>query len=222
MLKLIIALKTLSLTCHVDGIKMEKYIARMKFYTYVCSVRPWSERPNERQREMECEQGNREVNGGQTTKKNMLGKCTVLYIYVVYCMYATNYGILCTRSESTFNALQNILSWNVFLFNFICFHWTHGTTSTDGLLVILIEHWPVLVFNWIFVCIRCGRFVYVLRVLIERVQTFNNEIVCNQPNDIENVPKNTKNPEHTKNTTISQRSSSKSYKLCTCVCVHTH
>lgn len=64
--------------------------------------------------------------------------------------------------------------------------------------------------------------IYILRVLIERVQTFNNEIVCNQPNDIENVPKNTKNPEHTKNTTISQRSSSKSYKLCTCVCVHTH
>lgn len=75
-----------------------------------------------RDKEMECEWGNREVNGGQTTKKNILNT-ERMYCYMYY-MYATNYGILCTRSESTFNALQNILSWNVFLFNFICFHWT--------------------------------------------------------------------------------------------------
>lgn len=34
------------------------------------------------------------------------------------------------------------------------------------------------------------RSIRILRALIERVQTFNNEIVCIQPKYIENVPKN--------------------------------
>lgn len=57
--------------------------------------------------------------------------------------------------------------------------------------------------------------IHILRALIERVQTFNNEIVCNQPKVIENMPK-TPHSEYSISKTISQRS--KYAFVCECEC----
>lgn len=138
----------------------------------------------------------------------MLGQCTIVCACVcVYCvcnklwnsMHAFGKHIQCTPKYFVLECISFL-----FLLVFI------GMVYDNDDVIWL--NWPMylMVFDWIFVCMRCGRFV--LRALIERVQTFNNEIVCIQPKDIENVPKNwvqTPNHAHTNisttSTTISQR-----------------
>lgn len=102
------------------------------------------------------------------------------------CVYATNYEIPCTRSVSTFNALLNILSWT-FFFSFLAilpFLWSMVAVVVGFSLVLFFR-----VLSRLYSVV-----ISVLCAFIARVQTFNNEIECNQAKDIENVPQRTHRP----------------------------